>query len=48
MRKGFFEMLETAAREAPKAGKTETPEIHKAEDVKPKKKGFFARLFGRG
>ncbi|MHA2273251.1 MAG: hypothetical protein ACXACI_15425 [Candidatus Hodarchaeales archaeon] len=46
--KGFFEMLETAAREAPKAGKTETPEIHKAEDVKPKKKGFFARLFGRG
>lgn len=45
--KGFYEMLEKAARDAPKTGKTETPEIHTAEDVKPKKKkGFFSRLFG--
>ncbi|MFQ5978993.1 MAG: hypothetical protein ACE5OZ_12780 [Candidatus Heimdallarchaeota archaeon] len=44
---GFYEMLEKAARDAPKTGKTDTPEIHTAEDVKPKKKkGFFSRLFG--
>ncbi len=46
--KGFFELLDKAAKEAPKAGKTPTPEIHKAKDVKPKKKkGFFGKLFGR-
>ena len=44
---GFFELLREAAVGAARTGKTPTPKIHKAKDVKPKKKGFFSRLFGR-